>query len=73
MYSPVVFKHGCSLETYLQLCRKKKKDNIRKFIFFRKFQDNFDMHLNFEKLLQTFLLSCGFVDKEFYYISVEQS
>ena len=31
--SPVVFKHGCSLETYLQLCRKKKRQYQKTYIF----------------------------------------
>ena len=36
-YSPVVFKHGCSLETYVVLQRK---SNTWAFVFFKKFQDN---------------------------------
>ena len=27
-YSPVVFKHDCSLETYLELWQKKKKQYL---------------------------------------------
>ena len=40
-YSPVVFKHDCSLETYLELTWT--------FVFFKKCQDNSDMHLDFKK------------------------
>ena len=43
--SPVVFKHGCSLETYLELWRK---SNTWAFIFFKKFQDNSGMHPDFK-------------------------
>ena len=58
-YSPVVFKHGCSLETYLKLWPKKK--NSWAFVFFKKCQDNSDdMHLDFKKLLQVFLLNSSF-------------
>ena len=32
-YSPVVFKHGCSLETYLELWEKKKKQYLGISIF----------------------------------------
>ena len=34
---------------------------------FQKFQDNSDMHLDFKKLLQVFLLNGSFSDIEFYY------
>ena len=44
--SPVVFKHGCSLETQLELWREKKKSNTWAFVFFKKFQGNSDKHLN---------------------------
>ena len=71
-YSPVVFKHGCSLEIYLELWRK-KKSNIWAFVFFKKFQDNSDMHLDFKKWLQVFLLNYSSGDLEFYYFSVDQS
>ena len=37
-YSPVVFKHGCSLGTYLELWRK--KSNTCAFVFLKKFQDS---------------------------------
>ena len=43
-HSPVVFKHHCSLETHL-----KEKSNTWAFVFFKKFQDNSDMHLEFKK------------------------
>ena len=33
-YSPVVFKHGCSLETHLELWRK--RSNTWAFVFFKK-------------------------------------
>ena len=63
-YSPVVFKHGCSLETYLEFWRKKLYLGI---CIFQKFQDNSDIHLDFKKLLQVFLLNGSFRDIEFYY------
>ena len=37
-YSPVAFKHGCSLGTYLELWRK--KSNTCAFVFLKKFQDS---------------------------------
>ena len=49
-FSPVVFKHDCSLETYLEFWRK-KKINTWAFGFFKKFQDNSDMHMDFKKWL----------------------
>jgi len=52
-YSPVVFKHGCSLEAYLELWRK--NSNTWAFEFLKKFQDNSDMLLDFKKWLQVFL------------------
>ena len=45
-YSPV-FKYDCSLETYLELWTKKAIPEH--FVFFKKFQDNSDMHLDFNK------------------------
>ena len=65
-YSPVVFKHGCSLETFLV-----EKSNTWASVFFKKFQDNSDMHLDFKKWLQVFLLNGSFGDIEFYYFSVD--
>ena len=62
---PLVFKHGYSLETHLELWRK--KSNTWAFVFFKKFQDNCDMHLDFKKWLQVFLLNGTFTDTEFYY------
>ena len=53
-YSPVIFKHDCSLETFLELW--KKNSNTSAFVFFKKFQGNSDMHLDFKKWLQVFLL-----------------
>jgi len=47
MIYPTVFKHGCSLETYLELWRKKKQ--YLGFGIFQKIQDNSDMHLGFKK------------------------
>ena len=73
-YSPVVFKHDCSLETYLELWqKKKKKSNTWAFAFFQKFQDNSDMLLDFKKWSQIFLLNGIFGDIEFYYFSIDQS
>ena len=45
-----------------------KKSNIWAFVFFKKFQDNSGMHLDFKKWLQVFLLNSSFDDIEFYYI-----
>ena len=42
-YSPVAFKHGCSLETSGALV---KKSNTWAFVFFKKLQDNSDVHLD---------------------------
>ena len=72
-YNRVVFKHGCLLETYLGLWRKKKKSNTWPFVFFEKFPDNSDMHLDFKKWLQVFLLNGSFGDIEFCRFSVDQS
>ena len=65
-YSPDVFKHDCSLETYLELWRKKKQ--YLGICIFQK-MDNSD----FKKWLQVFLLNPSFGDIEFYYFSVDQS
>ena len=46
LFSPVVFKHGCLLQTYLELWRKKV------FVFFKIFQHNSDMPLDFKKWLR---------------------
>ena len=70
-YSPVVFKHGYSLETYLELWRKKRE--YVAFVFFKKFKDNSDMHLDFNRGLQVFLLNGSFGDTDFYIFSVDQS
>ena len=40
--------------------------------FSKKFQDNSDMHLDFKKWLQVFLLNSSFIT-DFYYFSVDQS
>ena len=69
--SPVAFKHGCLLETYLELWPK--KSNTWAFVFFKKFQVNSNTHLDFKKCLQVFLLNGSFGDIEFYYFSVYQS
>ena len=53
-YSTVVFKHGCSLETSGVL---REKSNTWAFVFFKKFQDNSNMHMDFKKWLQVFLLN----------------
>ena len=70
-YSPAVFKHSWSLETYLEVWSK--ISNNWAFIVFKKFQDNTDMHLDFKKWLQGFLLNGSFDDIQFYYFSVDQS
>ena len=44
-----------------------KKDNSIIFFFFKIFQDNSDMHLDFKKWLQVFLLNGSISDIEFYY------
>ena len=50
------------------------KKPISEFLYFSKnFQDNFDMHLDFAKWLQVFLLDPSFGNIEFYYFSVDQS
>ena len=50
-----------------------EKSSIWAFLFFKKFQDNSDVHLDFKKWLQVFLLNGSFDDIEFYYFSVDQS
>ena len=55
-YSPVVFKHDYSLETYMELWRKKQYLSI--YIF----QDNSDIHLDFKEWLQIFLSDPHFAD-----------
>ena len=50
-----------------------EKSNTWAFVFFKKFQDNSDMDLEFKKWLQVFLLDSNFSDIEFYYFSVDQS
>ena len=49
-----------------------KKINTGAFVFFKKFQDNSDMHLDVKKWLQGFLLDPNFADIEFYYFSVSE-
>ena len=44
-YSPDVFKHDCSLETYLELWRKKKQ--YLGICIFQKISRHFWMHLDF--------------------------
>ena len=51
-------KHIWSLE---------KKSNTWAFVFFKKLQDNSDMHLDFKKGLQVFILNGTISDIEFYY------
>ena len=50
-----------------------EKSNTWAFSLFKKFQDNSDMHLEFKKWLQVFLLDPSFGDLNFYYFSVDQS
>ena len=50
-----------------------EKINNWSFLFFRKFQDNSDVPLEFKKWLQAFLLDPSLGDMEFYYFSVDQS
>ena len=69
-YSPVVFKHDCSLDTYLELWRKKA---IPEHLYFSK---NFKIILICICILKSdhvFLLDPSFGDIEFYYFSVDQS
>ena len=51
------------------------KSNTWAFVFFKKFQDNSDMHvhMDFKKCLQVFLLNGSFGKIEFYNFSVDQS
>jgi len=55
------------------LCSGKKKAIPEHLHFSKKSQDNSDMHLDFKKRLQVFLLDPTFGDREFYYFSVDQS
>ena len=57
--------------TYLELWRK--KSNTWAFVFFKKFQDNSDVHLDFKKWLQVFLLNGSFGDIEFYFSSFKEA
>ena len=50
-----------------------KKSNTGAFEFFKKLQGNSDMHLDFKKWLQVFLLNVSFGDTEFYTFFVNQS
>ena len=45
-YSLVAFKYDCSLETYLDLWQI---SNSWAFVFFKKYQNNSAMHLDFKK------------------------
>ena len=49
----------------------RKKRNTWEFVFFKKFQDSSDKHLDFKKWLQVFLFDPSFGDTEFYYFSVD--
>ena len=55
---------------YLELWRK--ESNLWAFVFFKRFQDSSDMHLDFKKWLQVFLLNHSFGDIAFYYSLVDQ-
>ena len=68
-YSTVVFKQGCSLETYLELLGRKNKSWT--FVLFKNFQNNSDIYLDFKRWLQVFLSNGSFGDIEFYYFSVD--
>ena len=68
-YSKVVFKQGCSLETYLELSGRKNKSWT--FVLFKNFQNNSDIYLDFKRWLQVFLSNGSFGDIEFYYFSVD--
>ena len=70
-YGPVVFKHECLLETYMELWRKKA---IPEHLYFSKINwDNSGMHLGFKNWLQVFLLDSSFGGIEFCYFSVDWS
>ena len=43
------------------------KSNTWTFVFFKKFQDNSNVHLDFKKWLQVLLLNGSFSDIEYYY------
>jgi len=49
-----------------------EKSNTWAFVFFKKFQDNSDKHLDFKMRLKVFLLCGSFGDIEFYCFSVDQ-
>ena len=55
----------------VHLALDKKQLYLGIFIFQKKSQDNSDMHLNFRKWSQVFLLSGNFGDIEFHYFSVD--
>ena len=46
-----------------------EKNNTWEFVFFKNFQDNSDMHLDFNRGLQVFLLNGSFDDTDFYNFS----
>ena len=71
-YSSVVFKHDCSLETYLELWRKKGNTQVFVYKYICIFQKISRKFLDFKKGLQVFLLDPSFGDIEFY-SSVNQS
>ena len=54
-----------NLESYLELWRKKHYLGTQQFS--KKFQDNSNVHLDFKKWYQVFLLNGSFSDIEFYY------
>ena len=66
-------KNNQAVQLFLNLGTQKhvwsfgKKSNTWAFVFFKKFQDNSDMHLDFKNWLQIFLLTDNLSDKEFYY------
>ena len=68
-YSPVVFKHDCSLETWSSGGKKAIPEHLH-------FSNNFKIILIciwvFKKWLQVFLLDPSFGDLEFYYFYVDQ-
>ena len=64
-YSLVAFKHCYSLETHLDLWRKKA---IPGHLYFsKKIWDNSAMHLDFKKCFKVFLLNGIFSNMEFYF------
>ena len=52
---------------------QEKKKQYLGILFFKKFQDNSEMHLGFKNWLQVFLLNGSFGEIEFYNFSVDQS